>query len=184
MGYAGLTIGSSAAVVLATALFPGDDPDTIHQGFYAAAAQIIPVLMLAFIVRIATMRDAVIEDHRRVEKRWTEMLDRISTQRAKFEAEGVEPETLKRVIQLEEEVKAEQGGPKSTAPYAELIAGTFVSALVMGVLGICAALTALAKESDTGPLFAATLLSLWWVVIGLAAHEALYYFSSDSLRAE
>jgi len=41
--YTGFVAGTSGLVVLGTVLFPANDRVTIHQGFYQAAAQVIPV---------------------------------------------------------------------------------------------------------------------------------------------
>lgn len=183
--YVGGVIGSAAAITLGTVIWPGDGVE-INQNFYSAAVQILPVLLLALVVRIATTRDDGMKGHRKLESNWEQQraeLDEIlEAMRAQEVADADQLERTEAMVRYAER-KSHQ--PNSITPKLnELTAGALFASLVLGAAGIGACLVVLAKGSDSGPLFVVTLVSVVWVVVSLVALETLYFLTASSLRAE
>jgi hypothetical protein len=176
LAYTGFVAGTSGLVVLATVLFPGSDRVTIHQGFYEAAAQVIPVLLLALMVRISTMRDWAFTGDREMKRTYAKLLEEIADSRTLLVREGAEEDDLEQLDQIAADTEAkERESSPALPPLAEMLAGAMIGTLVLGVVGIGAALATLARGSDSGPLFATALASIVWVCIGLVVFEVINF---------
>lgn len=162
--------------MLGTVLFPASDRVTIHQGFYQAATQVIPVLLLALMVRISTTRDWAFTGDREIKRLYADLLEQIADRRTLLAREGAEDDALEQLDHLAADTKAKEREPSSDLfPLAEILAGLMIATLLLGVVGIAAALATLARGSDSGPLFATTLASIVWVFIGLTMFEVINF---------
>lgn len=76
--------GAYAAFVVTTAI-DGQRVD-IGKDFYAAAAQVIPVVLLAIIVRISSPRDLLVASEKEIEGMRLELLGRVARLRESSES--------------------------------------------------------------------------------------------------
>jgi hypothetical protein len=189
--YIGCTCGFSVSLVMFAALEKWRIG--IDRNFYAAAAQVIPVLLLAVVVRIGSVRTALIKFERQIESERLEALDQINQVRQKQKelAEHADEKLTADMDQLEADINARlkerravrgsAGLPRETG---EEIAGNLIATLFLGALGIGAALGALAHDPNSGALFLATAMSVAWVLLGLVLEEYSHFFMSSLSEPE
>lgn len=184
--YVAIVAASAGAAMVASLVFPIGTP-IAHQDFYAAAAQVIPVMLLAALVRISSLRDAALVDFKAVEAERKRLLQRTQKLRAEPPASTTAAEAglEDRLDRIEEKLKTGRKEVEAS-PVSELgqvLAGVLIVTLVMGAVGIGTALAALGQHSDSGPLFFGTLLSVAWILLGLLYLEITHYWLTGHLGA-
>jgi hypothetical protein len=179
IAYAGMVLGVSTLTVIASALFPAD---ALHasQSFYEAAVQVIPVLLLAVALRISSTRNITLASDRRLDVLWDQLAQRVADESGALPKEDGDSDLERRLGALELSLRERPRFPRdSTTRLVEALSGALIATLILGIAGIGTSLIALAQTSDSPPLFAATVLSVAWVGVGLIYLEAIYFWLSN-----
>jgi hypothetical protein len=162
----------------------------VSKDFYQATASLLPLLLLAQLVRLASVRDWVFIRHRRAFeepiKELQEFERRISEIRA--EKRGTDDAFLQLSIErVEESVSQQKEELFNDSVVArrwgrlllELITGNLIMSLILGSAGIIATLVALG-EGSTNVTFFLSATAVAWLLIALLIFEALMFFESPS----
>ena len=141
------------AVVSATALFV--DGAAVEQEFYAASAAAIPVFLLALLIRLARLRDTVLE-----------MFDEASDK--KFLAEVKELQDADKDNGRRQELAKVAASRKRSVDELEAMApaifGSLVGTYVLAALGEGASLIALGNGASTAWTLIAAVISMTGIV--------------------
>jgi hypothetical protein len=189
--YIGVVVGSCLAGVVWTDL--DGTRVSVDKDFYAAAAQVIPVLLLAMIVRIAGLRELLVASERQIEGTRLELLTKLADMRTGLktsEAEGVEKE-LAEIAELESDIRKKvemrriaRRTDAAPARLSETLTGSLFATLLVGAGGIATALGAIAHDPGSGALFFATAMSAAWVLFGVVLQEGLHFLLAGSLAMD
>jgi hypothetical protein len=153
-------IGSAAVAVAVIASRSGTI--RVDQGYYQAAASIIPLLLLGHIVRLNTLRAGIFDDRARLDQR-------IDQQQERIWIAGAEREVAAKTS----EIKRQADAISSTA--LELVVGNFIITLIMGSAGIAATLIALAHGSGSPTTLFLSMCAIFWGLLGMLVVELLLF---------
>lgn len=171
-----LATGSVAGAVLVVVLFRTDRTVDIHPGFYAAAAQVLPILLLTQFVRASSMRDLLFALHDDVVESRRAISESLNEVRQASENGSADEAVLQRLEEAKEELRQNDLRGRLAGLLAELVAAMVFVALVLGFAGGAAALMVLAT-GNSGSLifFLLTLAALLWSALGLLIFEGLIF---------
>ncbi|HWI94886.1 MAG TPA: hypothetical protein VNS60_02335 [Solirubrobacterales bacterium] len=172
---------SAAAVGIVAAV--GGRTLRIEQGFYQAAASILPLLLLAHLVRLGTLRDSIFRNRKRFDEGRQAKRDvarRLAEAQAVAKAQQADP-VLTPLEEAEIDLKAlrdeiDEAADEISGSVLQLVAGNLIATLIVGCTGISSALIALARGVGTNVLFICTGIALGWVMLALLIFELLIFF--------
>jgi hypothetical protein len=194
--FVGFNLGISGAAVFAAVLFATDRGAIAQQDFYAAAAQILPILLLAHIVRLASIRSLIFagrERRREHIRSGQQLADRATALRADAQKvkgvnagiaqdfDRIDQELTKNLETLNQDAEETD---RSDGKLVEIIAGNLFVTLIIGLAGGAATLVDLAGKSDSPVIFVATIIGLVWTGLGLLLFEVLVFTAPPSLTSK
>ncbi len=175
----GTAVGA-VLVVIAVALLLGTAawPQEVERAFYEATAQVLPVFLIAVLLRHGWARDDLVdlrEEFRETQARSETTAQRFSEFKAKASEKGIPAESVDAFVELERGLPAsaesiERLGRKIDSS-AGWHLGTVLTSLILAVAAEIAALSALAANISTGWTLAPILVAFSWMVGQLIAAE-------------
>lgn len=173
--YAAIVLVPNTAVIVYSASI--DRNIDIDQGFYVAAAQIIPILLFAQVFRLNSVHRWVFKGGERLGQILETTVTRVEAVRAKAMQEEADETLLREIDELEDEMAPLQANTSSGLHEAEtviqLLYGCALATWVVAIAGGAAVLTDLAMQSDSLAIFVTTVLAVMWLTISLLVFELL-----------
>jgi hypothetical protein len=156
----------AALTGIASALTLVIDGEAVKQEFYTASAAAIPVFLLALLLRLARLRDTVLE-----------MLDEASDKEFLAEVQDLQDaaEDDARRQELANVVSSRQQNADALRAMAPSIFGSLIGTYFLAVLGEGAALFALGSGTSTAWTLIAVVISMTGIVGSLIHLELLDY---------
>lgn len=174
-----VVIGSVWAI-----LEPNSASAKIHMEFYSAAATMLPILLIAHLLRLGRVREfttgnraelRVLRDKQRA------AVAEIAQLRSDVVTSGSDPELLARIDQLEENAETIPPDRESDPVEAmadstgELLFGNLIAALILATAAGAASLIALASNTSNSLLLGLTATGLAVVTFGLIFLEIVTF---------
>lgn len=190
--YAAFALGLSGVAILVST---GGSSASAHQSFYGAAAQILPILLLAHIVRLASIRNLIFagrEQRRDHVRAGQQLANRVATLRADVRrAKDADPDLIQDLDQVYQELTTDleslnrdaEKTDRADRKFAEIIAGNLFVTLIVVPAGLAATLVDLATGSDSAVIYTATILALSWAGLGLLLFEIVVFIAPPSLTS-
>ena len=180
--YASAAVGLIAVSSIAVALF-AHDPPKVNMSFYAAAAQVIPILILAQVVRLWSVRDYYVGARARLIEIQVEVAERLEEAESKVEPDS---DTRRAIDVVNEElpdvIEAAKGTQRRAEHGLQVLVGMFIGSLVISLAGTGASLVALAQGHDTPVIIFLTIAALGWLGLGLIYAELINFTSTNDRR--
>jgi peptidoglycan/LPS O-acetylase OafA/YrhL len=159
------TVGvGTAGLALAASFFI--EPNQVHQDFYAVLATTVPILLFALLVRLAAMRDLIVEtldEVRRLESLITEM------------REKARPEDSPSRAKLDELSGGRERNAKELGELAPRMLVGLLAALLIAALAEVACFAALAMNESTAGTFYISTMGTAVVAYSVASNEVATY---------
>jgi hypothetical protein len=187
-GYVAVTLAAAVTLCFAVVSMLPKTARTVDTDFYMATAAMLPVLLLALMVRIGRISQGLLRMRRRL-GRAGEVEDELADLKTSIEialAEATEVDDEKTVRACEDllrRVNAMIEDPdfnhRSLTKVSTRATEVMFAALLMGLIvssaGMCAALVPLATGDSTWQTLALTALGLLWLLYSLAAVEIVSF---------
>jgi hypothetical protein len=149
----------------------------ISQSFYVAVAQILPILLLAQVLRVNSVHSFLFASRERLDQSMKAIVARVEAVRTEALDEGADETLLSELEELESEVSpvraSTEGGMRQAETVIQLLYGCAFATWVLVIGGGTATLTALAMKDDSLPIFITTVLAVAWLTISLPMLELL-----------
>ncbi len=179
--YAAFAIGSCVITGILI-LWPARGTEvSVDQDFYIAGASLLPLLLLAQLIRLTTIRDhsfrdlgrlrEILRDTREIEQGLAETPGEPSPPTRSDEAVQEMRELRKEIVKLSQGIGSN----------VELFSGALIATLLLFSVGIASVLTALARGGGTKLTFVLTALPIGWMVITLVIFELLNFLRNPNL---
>jgi len=150
---------------------------TIDQSFYAAIAQILPILLFAQLIRLNSVHSSLFSAGERLRSHGETTTARIEAIRARAVEEGADETLLDEIGALEDDARPLQAETRRSVRRAEtvvqLIYGCAIATWVLAIAGGATVLAELATNDESLLALIVTVLAVAWLAISLPMFELL-----------